>query len=271
MASSEVSKFRQRLYEIIFEAETPSGKAFDVILLWGILLSVGAVLLESVESYGRLYGKELRILEWVLTGLFTLEYIVRVICVRRPTRYIFSFFGIVDLLSIIPTYFSLFFFGTHSLLVIRGLRLLRVFRVFKLGRYTGEAKVLLAAIQASRPKITVFLGGVLGLVLTMGAVMYLVEGAESGFTSIPRAMYWAIVTMTTVGYGDIVPQTALGQLLASAVMICGYAIIAVPTGIVSVELANVERQKYGDRVCKRCSRDEHQKVANYCVVCGEKL
>lgn len=267
----KVSPFRQKLYEIIFEADTLSGKNFDVALLWAIFLSVGAVLLESIEGFSTRYGNELKALEWVFTGLFSIEYAVRIYCVRRPLRYIFSFFGIVDLLSIVPTFLSLFLVGTHSLLVIRGLRLLRVFRIFKLGRYTGEARVLVTALKASRPKITVFLGAVMALVLVMGTLMYLVEGAEAGFTSIPRSIYWAIVTLTTVGYGDIVPLTSLGQTIASIVMICGYAIIAVPTGIVSVELANVEKLNLNQRQCKECGKSGHNLDALFCMQCGNKL
>lgn len=262
---------RRRLYVIIFEADTPGGKLFDILLLWAILLSVVVVLVESVGEFSSHWGRELRVFEWLLTGLFTLEYAARLFCHKRPLRYIFSFFGLVDLLSIIPTYLSLYVAGSHSLLVIRGLRLLRVFRIFKLGRYTGEARVLINALKASRPKITVFLGVVLILVLIMGAVMYLVEGEEAGFTSIPRSIYWAIVTMTTVGYGDLVPQSDLGQFLASLVMICGYAVLAVPTGIVSVELANAENLNINKINCPSCSKDGHQWEACYCLYCGADL
>jgi voltage-gated potassium channel len=265
------SSWRSQLYEIIFDAETPAGRTFDVILLWAILISVAAVLLESIESFSAAYGFELKVVEWIFTILFTLEYLVRIICVKYPKKYIFSFFGLVDLLAILPGYLSLVFVGSHSLLVIRGLRLLRIFRIFKLGRYTGEAGTLLKALDASRAKITVFLGTVVTIVLIMGAVMYLVEGADSGFTSIPRAIYWAIVTMTTVGYGDLVPATSLGQFIASMIMICGYGIIAVPTGIVSVELANAQRMDLRAVSCPNCKKKEHPLEANFCMNCGEKL
>ncbi len=270
-SQGRLGPLRHRLYIIIFEADTPGGKAFDVVLLWSILISVGAVLIESVNSMSQRFGTALRFVEWLFTGFFTVEYIIRLFCVKRPIKYAYSFFGIVDLLAIIPTYLSLYFTGSHSLLVIRGLRLLRVFRIFKLARYTGEAYTLLAALKASRPKITVFLGAVLGLVLIMGAIMYLVEGEASGFTSIPRSIYWAIVTMTTVGYGDLVPQTDLGQFLAALIMICGYAILAVPTGIVSVELANAEKLSVSSRQCSQCQKSGHQLEAMFCMYCGSKL
>ncbi len=262
---------REIIYDVIFEADTPAGKAFDVILLWAIFLSIGAVLLESVDSYAQDYGAILRAVEWGFTVLFTVEYLIRIYSCPKPLSYIFSFYGLVDFLSILPTYLSLFYTGTQSLLVIRGLRLLRIFRVFKLGRYTNEAQTLVTALHASRAKITVFLGSVLGLVLIMGAAMYLIEGESSGFTSIPKAMYWAIVTMTTVGYGDIVPQTTAGQIVASMVMMSGYAIIAVPTGIVSVELANAERSTNPKRQCRKCKRLGHENDAAFCMICGEKL
>lgn len=263
---------KEKCHEIIFEAETPSGKLFDVVLLWIIVLSVGVVLFDSVESYNQQLGPELRLLEWVFTILFTVEYCVRIYCAKSPWRYVFSFYGIVDFLSIIPTYLSVFFAGTQHLLVIRGLRLLRVFRVLKLGNYSGQAKYLLAAMNASRAKITVFLGAVLCIVIIMGAVMYLVEGEDAGFTSIPTAIYWAIVTMTTVGYGDLVPQSALGQFLASIIMIMGYGIIAVPTGIVSVELANASKEiDMNKRKCPRCHQTGHNLEAIYCFKCGTKI
>ncbi len=262
---------KERIYIIIFEADTKKGKAFDVFLLWAILLSIVIVLLESVQSLRELFGFHFRVLEWVLTVLFLIEYVFRIYCARDRLKYLFSFFGLVDILSILPTFLSVFVVGSHSLLVIRGLRLLRIFRVFKLGRHTKAAGILLTALQASRAKITVFLGAVLALVLVMGSLMYLIEGAESGFSSIPRAMYWAVVTMTTVGYGDIVPQTPLGQGLAALIMICGYGIIAVPTGIVSAELANVESQNENLRHCKSCSSPIANNNAQYCHQCGHKL
>lgn len=263
--------WRERLHEVIFEADTPGGKAFDVALLAAILLSVGAVLLESVAPIRAVWGRELRAVEWAFTLLFTVEYALRLMSVRRPAHYAGSFFGIVDLLAIVPTYLSLVIAGSQSLLVIRALRLLRVFRVLKLAHFLVEARQLRAAMRASSRKIIVFLGTVLTLVLIVGALMYLIEGEESGFSSIPRSIYWAIVTMTTVGYGDIAPQTFLGQLLASAVMIIGYGIIAVPTGIVTVELAAAARRTVTTQACPSCGAQGHDSDARFCKLCGERL
>lgn len=261
---------RYRMHEIIFEADTFWGKAFDITLLAAIILSVLTVMLESVAELEARYGYILKILEWFFTIIFSLEYIARISCVSRPFRYIFSFLGLIDLLSILPTYLSLFSISTQYLVVIRSVRLLRIFRILKLSRYMGEAKVLLIALKESRYKIIVFLGTVLSLVLIMGTLMYLIEGPENGFTNIPKSIYWAIVTLTTVGYGDIAPKTMLGQLIASAIMILGYAILAVPTGIVSVELANAQ-QKVDTRACMQCSREGHDTDAFYCKYCGAKL
>ena len=264
---------RKRLFIIIFGTDTPAGKAFDVGLLLAILLSILAVMLESVPSIESRFGEVFKVVEWVLTILFTLEYIVRIYITDRKARYIFGFYGLIDLLSLLPTYLSLIFTGTQYLLVIRALRLLRVFRILKLGRFVGEGQQLSNALRASRHKITVFLGGVVTLVIIMGTVMYLIEGGENGFTSIPRSVYWAIVTLTTVGYGDIAPQTVLGQFIASFVMIMGYAIIAVPTGIVTVELGkqkNLQNPKeYLE--CPCCNHVGHEADAKFCKVCGEKL
>lgn len=266
-----MAPWRKRLHDIIYEAETPAGKAFDVALLSCILISIAAVLMESVHSVEARAGAFLRAAEWVLTGLFTVEYGLRLITVRHPLRYAFSFFGLIDLLAIFPTYLSLLIPGTQSLLVIRALRLLRVFRVFKLGRYVGQATQLRTALVASREKIIVFLGTVLTAVIIVGALMYLIEGEEAGFTSIPRSIYWAIVTMTTVGYGDITPQTVLGQTIAAAVMIMGYGIIAVPTGIVSAELAQVARMPVSTRACPDCSVEGHDPDALFCKHCGAPM
>ena len=262
---------RARLHEIIFEAETPLGKAFDISLLIAIVLSVVAVCLESVASVRETHGDVLRAVEWLFTILFTIEYVLRLACVGRPWRYALSFFGIVDLLAIVPTYLSLMVAGTQSLIVIRALRLLRVFRVLKLAHFVGEARLLHAALRASSRKIVVFLGGVLTVVLIVGSLMYLVEGAENGFTSIPQSVYWAIVTMTTVGYGDIAPQTVLGKVLASLVMILGYGIIAVPTGIVTVEIAGALRHSTRTDACMECGAEDHASDAVYCKYCGAKL
>ncbi len=266
------SPWRDRLHEIIFEADTPAGKAFDLALLLCIVLSVLAVVLESVASVREVYGPLLRSIEWLFTLLFTVEYILRLISIRRPVAYATSFFGIVDLMAIIPTYLSLLVAGTHSLLVIRALRLLRIFRILKLAQYVGEAQLLTRALWASLRKITIFLGVVLTLILVLGACMYLIEGPENGFTNIPQAMYWAIVTLTTVGYGDIAPQTILGKLLASTVMILGYAILAVPTGIVTVELAHARKGKpLTTTGCHACATEGHDLDAKYCKYCGALL
>jgi len=263
---------KEQLHEIIFEADTPAGKAFDVALLWLILLSVLTVTLESVSSIRAQYGPELRAIEWLFTLLFTGEYVLRLCSLRRPGRYATSFFGVVDLLAVLPTYLSLVVAGTQSLLVIRALRLLRVFRVLKLAKFLGEANFLLAALRASRAKITVFLGTIMAIVLIVAAFMYLIEGEENGFTSIPTAVYWAIVTMTTVGYGDIAPQTVAGRALAAALMFLGYAIIAVPTGIVSAELAGqTKSRKISTQACPSCSAEGHDHDASHCKYCGVGL
>ncbi|HOI09422.1 MAG TPA: ion transporter [Myxococcota bacterium] len=264
--------WRRRLYEVIFEAETPAGKAFDVGLFLCIVLSVAAVLLESIAGVRRDFGEALTAIEWVFTVLFSIEYTLRMLAVRRPARYAFSFFGIVDFLAIVPSYLSLFVAGTSGLMVVRVFRLLRVFRVFKLTRHLAEAGVLMRALVASRHKITVFLSTVILLVVTMGTVMYFLEGPASGFTSIPRGIYWAIVTMTTVGYGDIAPQTIPGQMVAAAVMILGYGIIAVPTGIVTLEMAIAAREADPNRArCPRCDADGHRRDARFCHRCGARL
>jgi voltage-gated potassium channel len=263
---------RARLHEIVFEADTAAGKAFDLGVLVCIFASVAAVVLESVASIRQQYGVELRALEWVFTVLFTLEYVLRLIAVKQPLRYAISFFGVVDLVSVLPSYLSLFVAGSQTLLVVRALRLLRIFRVLKLGSFLGEAQVLMHALRASRAKITVFLGTVLVLTLLMGSLLYLVEGPEHGFSSIPRGVYWAIVTMTTVGYGDLSPKTDLGQLIAACVMIMGYGILAVPTGIVSVELAAATRAKqWTTQACPSCSRGGHDDDAKHCKYCGAQL
>lgn len=263
--------WRSRLHEIIFEADTPAGKAFDVALLICIGGSVLAVLLESVASIREEHGVLLRGLEWTFTLLFTAEYLVRLATVGRPLRYALSFFGLVDLLAILPTYLSFIIAGSQSLIVIRALRLLRVFRVLKLAHFVIEARSLRLAMRASARKIIVFLGVVLTLVLIVGALMYLIEGEGNGFTSIPLSVYWAVVTMTTVGYGDIAPQTVVGKVLASAVMILGYGIIAVPTGIVTVELAHRRLGEVSTQCCPQCSGEGHDRDARHCKHCGARL
>ena len=247
--------WKNKLHEIIYEADTPSGKLFDVVLLIFILLSIVLVMLESVDYIGNKYYGILNILEWIITILFTFEYIARIICVKKPKAYIFSFYGIIDFLSTIPKYLSLFFVGTHSLVAIRALRLLRVFRILKLTRYIGESTNFGRALKRSRVKVAVFLSFVLVLCIILGTVMYLIEGDEdSGFSSIPRSVYWAIVTLTTVGYGDIAPVSALGQSIASLIMILGYGIIAIPTGIVTSEMTKSERNNIpkNTQSCTNC-------------------
>ena len=260
---------KQKLYEIIFEADTRPGKIFDVALLVIILLSVVLVMLESVPGIRQSHREILVILEWAITLIFTIEYFVRIAVVRKSWKYIFSFYGIIDLLSVLPTYLSLILVGSQSLIVIRMLRLLRVFRILKLTRYTDAGHTLGRAIWASREKISVFIFFVTILVVIIGTIMYLVEGEASGFTSIPVSIYWAIVTLTTVGYGDISPATALGQFLASFVMIMGYAIIAVPTGIVTAEMINP--QDRNTQVCPNCLHSKHDNDASHCKKCGAKL
>jgi voltage-gated potassium channel len=262
---------RERLRQIIFEADTPAGKAFDLALLWAIVVSVVAVMLESVGTIGARYGVALRWIEWFFTLLFTVEYALRLFCVVRPLRYAYSFFGVVDLLAILPTYLSLFLPGTQSLIVIRALRLLRIFRVLKLARYLGEANLLVTALRSSVPKVIVFLGTVLILALIMGTTMYLIEGEDSGFTSVPRSMYWAIVTMTTVGYGDIAPQTEVGQIVAAVAMIMGYSIIVVPTGVVVAEIVQVAGPSLSTRACPECLSEGHAPKARFCRDCGAAL
>ncbi|WP_108124947.1 ion transporter [Saccharospirillum mangrovi] len=263
--------WRLRLNDIIFGAESPAGKAFDIALIIAILISVMAVMLETVGTVQHQHGGWLVRLEWFFTLAFTLEYGLRLLCVRHPWRYATSFFGVVDLLSIIPTYLSLLIPGVNSLLVIRVLRILRVFRVLKLFRYLNEAEMLLQAMRTGYRKILVFLYAVLTLVIVFGSIMYLIEGPDNGFSSIPRSVYWAIVTLTTVGYGDIAPVTAIGQFIASAVMITGYAIIAVPTGIYTAELANQIRIKRDSRGCPGCGKTGHELDADFCRFCGESL
>lgn len=267
--------WRQRMHEVIFEADTPAGKFFDVVLLLMILLSVLVVMLESVADIQARFENAFWIIEWVITGLFTIEYALRLICARRAGRYALSFYGLVDFLSILPAYVSLFITGAHSLLVIRILRLMRVFRVLKLVGFVGEAQALRSALLSSARKIVVFLAFILTIVVIMGAVMYLIEGGEknTGFTSIPRSMYWAVVTMTTVGYGDVTPTTNFGRTVAAALMIMGYAIIAVPTGIVSAEIARTGMggKAMTTQVCPDCSREGHEADARHCKYCGASL
>ena len=264
-------RLKDKLYNIIFRSDTPAGKAFDITLLWVILLSIITVSLETIPSVQENYNYFLLYLEWLFTILFTVEYLLRIFCVKNRWLYIFSFLGLVDLITVIPGYFYLYNFETQYLLVIRGLRLLRIFRILKLGRYSGESHVLLQALLASRYKIIVFIGTVLMLVIIIGSLMYVIEGPENGFTSIPDSMYWAIVTLTTVGYGDITPLTPWGKGLASLVMLLGYGIIAVPTGIVTAELTKDIIRYKSDKVCIACGATGHDSDAVYCKICGKSL
>ena len=268
------SSWRNQLHEIIYEADTPAGKFFDISLLVVILLSIVLVMLESIEPIGTKYGLIFNILEWIITILFSLEYIARIVCVKKPRAYIFSFYGIVDFLSTVPKYISLFVVGTNSLLALRALRLLRVFRILKLTRFIGESTNFGRALNRSKIKIAVFLSFVLVLCIILGTVMYLVEGDKnSGFTSIPRSVYWAIVTLTTVGYGDIAPVSALGQFIASLIMILGYGIIAIPTGIVTSEMSRKERKNIpkNTQSCSSCTESSHADDAQFCHKCGFPL
>ena len=263
---------RKRLGDIVFEHERPLDKLFDIVVLIAIALSIVLVMFESVPWMREEYGRALRIAEWTFTVLFTAEYLLRIYVARKPWRYMTSFFGVVDLLAVLPGYLSLFFLGSQYLIVVRSLRLLRVFRILKLARFLGEASVLRRALSASMPKITVFLGTVVTLVVIIGSLMYVIEGAEHGFTSIPKSIYWAIVTLTTVGYGDISPQTPLGQTLSAFVMIIGYGIIAVPTGIVTSELSKAGNEDEGPKLhCPECESVKHDEDAVHCKYCGKEL
>lgn len=275
MAKPTSTSWRDRLHEIIFEADTQVGRWFDVVLIVSILASVGVVMLDSIRSVRETHGALLYRLEWGFTILFTIEYILRLTCVGSPRRYASSFFGVVDLLGVLPTYLSLLLPGSQYLLVIRILRVLRVFRVLKLALYLNEADLLVTALRSSARKISVFLFAVLTLVVVLGSLMYLIEGEENGYTSIPTGIYWAVVTLTTVGYGDISPVTVPGRVLAAAIMIIGYGIIAVPTGIVSVEIAQATRARkakdISTRACPHCAAEGHDPAAVFCNRCGAKL
>ncbi|HEX2224308.1 MAG TPA: ion transporter [Thermoanaerobaculia bacterium] len=262
---------RQRLYKVIFEHDTPAERAFDLALILTILLSVVAVMLDSVAWISQRSGPWLVSLEWGFTALFTLEYILRLYSSPRPLRYAFSFYGLIDLLAILPSYLSLLFPGSRFLLTIRVVRVLRIFRVLKLVQFVGEANVLAQALRRSRHKISVFILTVLSAVIVVGSLMYLIEGPAAGFTSIPTSIYWAIVTLTTVGYGDIAPKTALGQALAALLMITGYGIIAVPTGIVTVELGRASAPAPRLTLCPECGRGGHEADAAHCKHCGARL
>ncbi|GAA4303258.1 ion transporter [Aestuariibaculum suncheonense] len=282
MEKPQDKNWRSKLHEIIYEADTPAGKLFDVVLLIVILASILLVMLESVKSIDSKYHDILNISEWIITVLFTVEYIARVITVKKPLKYIFSFYGIIDFLSTVPKYISLIVGGVHALAALRALRLLRIFRILKLARYLGASLRLMSALRASRAKISVFLFAVIIVSIILGTIMYLVEGEENGFSNIPKSVYWCIVTLTTVGFGDIAPQTPLGQFIASLVMILGYGIIAVPTGIVSAEYTSQSRKDEKEdkikkplhlntQVCVNCSTEKHRDDAEFCYHCGHKL
>jgi len=266
-------KWRSRLHQIIYEADTKEGKIFDLVIIWAIIFSIILVMLESVKTLDAKYHTLFDVSEWIITILFTIEYVLRIISVKKPQWYIFSFYGIIDLLSTLPKYLSLFIGGAHALVALRALRLLRIFRILKLVRFVGATDNLAKALKASRFKIFVFLSAVLIICVIIGTIMYLIEGDQSGFTSIPRGIYWAIVTLTTVGYGDIAPQSAVGQFLASMVMILGYGIIAIPTGIITAEISKDKAHliDMNTNSCTNCSAANHRDDAKYCYKCGEKL
>lgn len=264
--------WREKLHEVIYEADTPAGKMFDVVLIIVIILSLALVMLDSVKSIHNAYLDFFYIAEWIITILFSIEYILRIICTKKPFKYIFSFYGIVDLLSTLPLYISLITVGNSPLVTLRALRLLRVFRILKITKFIGACNRLAVAIKSSLPKIFVFLYSVVIVSFIVGTIMYLVEGPEHGFTSIPRSIYWAIVTLTTVGFGDIHPVTPLGQFIATFVMILGYGIIAVPTGIVGAEYATSKSlKKNNTQSCFNCGEDHHTDRAKVCHQCGYSL
>lgn len=270
-SSNYSTGLRYRIHEIIFEADTPAGRLFDLVLILSILLSVVFVMLDSVKSIRSEYGLILYRCEWFFTILFTLEYLLRLYSVSNRISYVLSFFGIIDLIAIVPTYLGLILSGGHYFLVVRLLRILRIFRVLKLAQYVGESSMLAEALVASRRKIFIFFITVITLVVILGSIMYLVEGEENGFTNIPQSIYWAIVTITTVGYGDISPHTPVGRCIASIIMILGYSIIAIPTGIISVEFANAFKSKITTQACINCSAVGHDPDAIYCKYCGSVL
>lgn len=271
MQKKPENRLRAGLHEVIFEADTRAGRLFDLVLIWSILFSVAAVMLDSVRSIRAVHGSLLTSLEWGFTILFTIEYGLRLSCIGRPIRYASSFFGVVDLLAIVPTYLSLVFPGSQYLLVIRILRVLRIFRVLKLVQFSNEANAMIRALRSSSRKMAVFFATVLTLVVIFGSVMYLIEGDENGFSSIPRSIYWAIVTMTTVGYGDISPTTAAGQAVAAVVMMLGFAIIAVPTGIVASEMSRAQNEPMSTQVCPECASEGHHHEARFCRECGSRM
>lgn len=271
LATVTEDSLRGRMYTIIFGTDTRAGQLFDLVLIYAILISVAAVSLDSVQSLHDRLGKMFYIVEWVFTVLFTIEYLARIYCTPQRRRYIFSYYGLIDLISIVPTYLALFMTGASYLLMIRLLRVLRIFRVLKLARYLTESTLLMRALYLARRKILVFFTMVLVLSTIFGSLMFVVEGPENGFTSIPRSIYWTIVTITTVGYGDITPHTVLGQMIATVSMLVGYSIIAIPTGIVTAELANEMQRRKVEISCRACERSGHDEDAQHCKWCGEPL
>lgn len=266
------SSLRKRLFQIIFESDTPQAKAFDIALITLILVSVGTVFLDSVPGLHERFGDIFYVMEWGFTLIFTLELALRLYCLERPWRYLRSFYGILDVLAILPTWLSLLIPGAQSLLVVRVLRVLRVFRVLRLMEFVGEGRMLMQALQRSQRKILLFLTTVLLIITIFGALIYMIEPPEAGFTSMPRSMYWAIVTLTTVGYGDIAPVTPLGQFISAFMMILGYSIIAVPTGVFSAEvIRSIQRERYSEEACPGCGREGHERDARYCRFCGTWL
>ena len=273
MKNNNTNSFRHKIHEIIFEADTFYGKLFDIVLLITIVSSVVAVMLESIDSIYQQYGGLLRIFEWIVTIFFTIEYFLRIYAFNRPLKYIFSFMGIIDLLAIIPTYLIFIFPAAHFFTVVRSIRLIRVFRVFKLSHYLRGAHTMQIALRSSRPKIIVFLLSVMLLVIILGTLMYIIESNAStnGFENIPDSIYWAIITLTTVGYGNIVPMTIFGKIVASFIMILGYGIIAVPTGIVTAEFSRKRKEKVNTQVCPDCTAEGHEMEAKFCNKCGAEL
>lgn len=274
-ATESTAPWRRRLHEIIFEADTRAGKIFDVGLLLMILVSVAVVMLQSVSEFDDQWGRELAAIEWVITGLFTIEYVLRLLSVRKPSQYATSFFGVIDLLAILPTYVELLMPGSSAFSVVRVFRLIRVFRIFKLSQYVTEAQVLLKALKTAQPKIVVFLLVVMTLIMVLGTTVFVLEnrdGPSAEFTSIPKSIYWAIVTVTTVGYGDMAPQTVMGQTLSAISMLLGYAIIIVPSGIFSVEIIMAAKgENLTTQSCPECIREGHDADAKHCKYCGAKL
>lgn len=282
--NTEYKKLKRKMYKIIFESDTPKGKAFDIALLIAILLSTFVVLLQSVERINIAYGTFFSVLEWFFLIVFTLEYILRIICVDKPVRYIKSFFGIIDLLAILPMFIGMFFTAAQILLIVRVLRLFRLLRILKMSRFLAESNILLKALKASMPKIILFISAMVFAVTIAGSIMYVIEGPQNGYTSIPQSMYWAVVTVTTVGYGDISPQTTLGKLIASLLMISSYGILAVPTGIITYELAQTHRKAASNKdkvplpknedkskTCPECRAEGLSENAVYCSQCGKKI